>query len=775
MIATNIQLTKHSEQFKKLLVVSTRSAQILLGAEKKVDIEAPLMENLELIGATLEFDRVQIWRNERIGNDWYFVLSCGWLSELGKEKFPVSKGMRLPRKTTPIWEGLISQNEYIAGPVSRLSPEDRDFFLDIKTVAVIPLYLEGQFWGFFSLNDCVHERDFCDEELNMLRSVSLMMASEINRHEMIRDIGYRDDTIHVLNAVNDAAALLLNSEVEFYEEHLRQSMEKIAKSIDVHGVSLWKNHMEDGSLYCRQLFEWRPHKEHITDGVSLYRYNEVVPTWEKVLRNRNFINGIVRSMSLEEQNHLTPGGILSILVVPIFIKDTFWGVVGFGDCERERLFTEEEQSILHSASLLIANSYMLNETILNIRETSSQLGVALEQAATASRAKGDFLTHMSHEMRTPMHAIIGMTAIGKKAKTIEQKDDTLNKIDDASSHLLGVINDVLDMAKIEADKLELAPIEYNFEKMIQKVVAVNNYRANEKKQSLTISIDENIPRFLVGDDQRLAQVITNFMSNAIKFTPKGGTIHLEASLLEEFGGSCELLIAITDNGIGITQEQQTRLFNAFEQAESGISRKFGGTGLGLVISKRIVELMKGNIEVESTIGKGSRFSFTIKTQRGSKSPHMLHPSDMNIETSSEQPEKDVEFYGKKLLLVEDVEINQEIIITLLKNTGIEIDCAENGQKAVEMISETPNKYDIVFMDIQMPKMDGLEATRRIRKFFLNLHTPGRERLPIVAMTANVFRENIEECIIAGMDDHIGKPVDIDRVIYVLEKHLKKII
>ncbi|MCL2721576.1 MAG: ATP-binding protein [Treponema sp.] len=390
-----------------------------------------------------------------------------------------------------------------------------------------------------------------------------------------------------------------------------------------------------------------------------------------------------------------------------------------------------------------------------------------QEAEAANKAKSNFLANMSHEMRTPMNAIIGMTSIGKKSNEIEQKNYALNKIGDASSHLLGVINDVLDMAKIEANKLELSPIEYSFERMLQKALTVINFRVEEKQQRLTVNVDQNVPGFLIGDEQRLAQIITNLLSNAIKFTPEGGSICFDASLISETDGSCELGIKVTDNGIGISPEQKERLFFAFEQAEAGTSRQYGGTGLGLPISKRIIELMGGGIWVESEPGKGTQFSFTVKVQRSGRNSCSIPASDINDSHVISAGE----FNGKKLLIAEDIEINREIFIALLEDTGLEIDCAENGEEAFKMIETAPDKYDIIFMDIQMPLMNGHEASRRIRAFEANRQSQEQQkRIPIIALTANVFKSDIEDCIAAGMDDHLGKPLEIDRVIEIIRKY-----
>jgi signal transduction histidine kinase/ActR/RegA family two-component response regulator len=424
------------------------------------------------------------------------------------------------------------------------------------------------------------------------------------------------------------------------------------------------------------------------------------------------------------------------------------------------------------------DGYIVAGYTRDLREHNKMIGeleLALKQATEASKAKSDYLSAMSHEMRTPMNAIIGMTAVGKKAEDVEEKNHALSRIGEASAHLLGVINDVLDMAKIEADKLELVPVEFNFERMLQKVMTIVSFRADEKKQTLTVNVDSKIPAFIVGDDQRLAQVITNLAANAVKFTPKNGKIHLDISLIEEIDGDCKLRIEVADSGIGISAEHQKKLFKPFEQAEGGMSREYGGTGLGLVISKNIIELMDGRIWVESKPGRGSKFIFTIKVRHGEKKLHSLPDPDASRETlkTSNQNEDTGEmvygeFAGKKALLAEDIEINREILIALLEDTGLIIDCAENGKEALDMVDAAPGRYDIVFMDLQMPQMDGYEAARRIRA----LPALQKTNLPIVALTANVFTSDIEDCIAAGMVDHLGKPLDIDRILQVLRKYLK---
>ena len=411
----------------------------------------------------------------------------------------------------------------------------------------------------------------------------------------------------------------------------------------------------------------------------------------------------------------------------------------------------------------------------------------IEVSRAESRYKSEFLSNMSHEIRTPMNAIIGMVNIGKSSANIERKDHCFSRIEDASKHLMGIINDILDLSKIEAGKFELSPEIFVFEKMLARVENVVKFRADEKNQTLTVNIDNNIPETLSGDDQRLAQVITNLIGNAVKFTPEHGSITLNTKLLAEENNVCTIQFDVKDSGIGISPEQQARLFQSFSQAETSTSRKFGGTGLGLSISKRIIEMMNGKVWIESELGKGATFSFIVQLLRSAKEKQDL-PEQSEKQSKAEADITGL-YKGVHILLAEDVEVNREIVMAMLENSLIEIDCAENGEEAVRMFSEAPDKYKMIFMDVQMPVMDGYEATRRIRKIEALSERPKENvlenaehspqllesslRIPIIAMTANVFRQDIEKCLESGMNDHIGKPLTYDDVLKQLKQYLGK--
>lgn len=399
--------------------------------------------------------------------------------------------------------------------------------------------------------------------------------------------------------------------------------------------------------------------------------------------------------------------------------------------------------------------------VTQINDLVGKLVEAKDQAEASNRAKSQFLSNMSHEMRTPLNAITGMTVIGQKAAENEQKDYAFKKIEASSMQLLTLVNDILDMSKMEESRLILSTEAFSFARMLDAAVGSVEAKRKAKDQILKIDLDPAIPAVLRGDSFRLSQVIANLLSNAVKFTSEKGELSLSAVVREKEKDLYTLQFAITDNGIGIGKEQQQKLFRLFEQADNSISRGFGGTGLGLVFAKRIVELMDGQIWTESELGQGSTFFFTVKLKEAGPPDTPMAP---RTDPDSALPDSGREaFAGKTILLAEDIEINREIVIAMLADTQLEIDCAVNGQEAYQMFNASPGKYDLILMDIQMPVMDGLEATRLIRTIDPDI--------PIVALTANVFKEDVENYIRSGINLHLGKPLDYGLMMEMLKKYL----
>ena len=567
-----------------------------------------------------------------------------------------------------------------------------------------------------------------------------------------KDLERRD---RLLSAVNAVASHLISAGNEDFFTSLWNSLKSLGRSINVGRITVWKNFEKDGELYCTQIHEWNEGVEmHLFPDAGDSKYSEnVPPTWEKILKSGKCVNAKTKDMIQTEREQMEKSGVVSALAVPIFINDIFWGSICCDDCVNERVFTNEEEATLKSVSILIASALLRDELMNN-------LIVSKEEALSSARAKSSFLANMSHEIRTPMNAIIGMTTIAKNASSTKKISECLSEINIASTHLLGIINDILDVSKIDAEKFELACDEFDFMETIKKIRTITADSIKRKHQVFELYCDPNIPNRLIGDDLRFSQVITNFLSNAIKFTPKHGKIQLEIKQGSVSGNKVEIVVAVTDTGIGITPEQQKNLFTAFEQADRSTSRKYGGTGLGLVISKNIVEQMGGNVRITSEPQKGSCFEFNVFLEKGSD-------EKTGLENSVPEQIDEYDFTGKCVLLVEDVEINREIVIALLEGTHIEIDCAENGQLGVEMFSGNQDKYDMIFMDIQMPVIDGFDATKIIRA----IDSQKAKSVPIVAMTANAFKEDVENCKACGMDDHIAKPIDFGLLLAKIRKYL----
>ena len=692
-------------------------------------------------------------------------------------------------------------------------------------------------------------------------------------------------------ATNLATTYMLHSDIDTFNVNLHKAFDIIGKTVSVDRVYIWSNHIEDGVLCCTQLYEW-------SEGAEPQQGNELtvsvpyeaLPYWGKVLSSNNSINSFVRNLPEGEREHLEEQDILSILAMPIFIDEEFWGFIGFDDCSSERVFLEEEETLLRSCGLLFAHAYQRNEMlkeIANVEERvqlmfdSTPLAVTLwnrqleildcnrntintfgydskadfiegfakrmpdfqpdgsrtidtiareitkafeegrnyleeythltkddellplnvtmvriklrddhavviyardlrehkkmleemrriEVAEQASKAKSQFLATISHEIRTPMNAILGITQMEMQDAHLPEKNKSaLNKIYNSGNTLLGIINDILDMSKIESGKFELNPVDYDVPSLIHDTTQLNVVRIGSKKIEFQVIADENLPSRLIGDELRIKQILNNLLSNAFKYTDSG-LVKLSISATSQDEG-IRLKFVIEDTGQGLKPEDCKKLF-AEEYLRFNVdnNRKTEGTGLGLNITKSLVDLMNGNITVESEFGKGSIFTVNILQQIvldappiGTEVSEMLRNFSFSCKQESKQIVYEIMPYGK-VLIVDDVDTNLYVAQGLMSPYELKIDTAISGFKAIEQLEN--NEYDIVFMDHMMPLMDGVETTKRLR-------SSGYEGT-IIALTANaivgsadMFRQN-------GFDDFISKPIDIRQLNSILNKWVR---
>ncbi|MBN1537418.1 MAG: response regulator [Anaerolineales bacterium] len=490
---------------------------------------------------------------------------------------------------------------------------------------------------------------------------------------------------------------------------------------------------------------------HRLENIYIYSIKDLPDTWQT------------------EREILEPQEIKSLLVIPITYSNILLGFVGFDSVKKHREWKDEEIKFIRLMGDIIASAIKRKEDRLELMITNQHLAEAILhanemaiQAEAANLAKSQFVANMSHEVRTPMNGILGMTRLLLKTHLDKEQQRFAQMINKSAESLLIVINDILDYSKIEAGKMEFEKIEFEFAAMIEDICSTFTYRAQEKGIAFRYDVSPDIPPILMGDPERLRQIINNLVGNAIKFT-ETGEVQLNAELEKISESTATLRIFIKDTGIGIPQEKIEQLFQPFTQLDNSISRSFGGTGLGLAITKTLVDMMQGQIGVESEMGVGSKFWLLLPLEI---SPS--HETDQPVLAKTDLMLHSQSIQGARILLAEDNEINQEIVYAIVDDFDTQITSVKNGLEALEALRN--HSYDVVLMDVHMPEMDGLCATQEIRDTASSVLN---HDIPIIAMTASAMRGDREQCLQAGMNDYISKPFNPEELIAKIAHWLPK--
>jgi len=699
---------------ENLLRTANSAAEILLSVNDERSFEASLSKSLELVGNCIDADRVQIWRSEMIDDEPYFVHKYLWLSEFGKKCAPV-ENLSLPYSLMPQWIKLFPHNKYISKQFSMLSDEREIAFFrkyDLKSIIIVPVFLENSFWGLIVISNCHTEHVLSDEENNIITSLGLMITNSVNRNMQSAKIRETNERVQVMFDAMPMGASYhnLNGQIMDCNEGI---------------VNLFK--LSDKKEFLENYKNYMP--EYQSDGkLSIEKMAQET--------DKAFVEG---SNHFEWVAVDANGATIPCDVTLVRVKHY--------------------------------NDYVVAAYVRDIRDIKNATAEK-EQAIAANKEKSSFLAKVSHDVRTPMNAILGITEMQlQNGALLPEIQEALDKIYNSGSLLMGIINDILDLSKIEAGRMELKPAKYDVLNLINDTVLVNAMRYNNKLVEFDLNVDEKIPSTLVGDDIRIKQILNNLLSNAFKYTDAGRvtfTVTIETGKAKNEG---VLVLQIADTGHGMTAEQVNQLFNEYTRFDTDANRGVEGTGLGLSITKHLVNMMNGSISVKSEPGKGSEF--TVRLPQGltgsdplgsevTKNLRQFHQGSLPSTKKIPKIVREYMPYGK-VLIVDDMEINLYVARGLLAPYGLSIETALSGYETINKIKNGA-KYDIIFMDHYMPKMDGVETVKNIRA--LNYTKP------VIAFTANALAGQAEMLLANGFDGYISKPIDIRQLNAILNKFVR---
>jgi len=823
-----------------LLNVVNRVAYTLLQNYDESNFEKLLLKSFELIGKCLDVDRVHIWHNETVDGKLYMVRRYEWSSEYGKKRVPIPIGTRIPYNNRPELKELFMHKKCINYSLKAkdLSQSDREFMnsYDMKSMVAIPLFLDNDFWGLFSIDDCHSERTFSKEEIEILTSAGLMISNAINRDSQISKMRETDEHLQIIfdnvplgylmidrkyNVIecNQRAVKLfkLSSKQEClerfrelspeYQPNGKLSKEKVFAFIDEafeKGFTQfeWMHQALDGEpIPCEIMLIRVKHKKDVT-VIGYIRDLRGLKTMLDELHKENensnamahWYNSILNAIPLpitvtDIDAKWTFINTAVEKLLGITLKDALgkpcsnWNanICNTPDCGIEcakrgleqTYYSDGEKSYQVDVAMLKDLKGKITGYIEVVQDITNLKIMAKKQAEaeTANIAKSAFLAKMSHEIRTPMNAILGITEIQLEDENLSPTTlEALNKIYVSANLLLNIINDILDLSKAEVGKLELIPSKYNIASMIYDTVQLNMVQFSNKTVDFELEVDPNIPRELFGDELRIKQILNNLLTNAFKYTNQGMVKLIVRSEQKDENSDVMLTFNISDTGQGMTEEQKSKIFDEFARFNLEYNRAVQGTGLGMSIVKHLIQMMNGEISVESEFGKGT--TVNVKVPQGFVNSKVLGEELVqNLQNAryvkdsqvrSVRIEREPMPYGS-VLIVDDVESNLFVAKGLMQPYKLSIDIAESGEEAVEKI-KNGKVYDVIFMDQMMPKMDGVEAVKIIRDLGYSA--------PIIALTANAIVGQAEILLSSGFDDFISKPIDLRQMDHVLNKFIR---